>query len=421
MSLAALRLFGRWLETSFTPLRTFGRFEDGVIPAVRTRETIVGVEDIQSLGYINHVVTLLRNNRALKNVSGINIGYEFFIDPRFIRVDHAYEIRQVLNTLFGTDPDRAFFNFRMHTLLTALQNTSLVQPFLTGWPRITYDLNGTSFFSAAYGINRVSAFPDAGEEIPTISVIGDIEADNGRGRLMYSWLLKVYESAGFWVDVTNVTDNSKITYDASNKAVPLHSVAFKGNALNAYFESAGAHIPLGTYTINGLGRPTEDLADIYQRLVELSQSTLDVLFAGSEPASLLGKDLFYNHRSVAYRVAGALLALVYKLDAARGGASTFNLPDSVTLITPTYAEAGVSLTAAFSWSRSQGATAYRLEVATDFYITDKVLSVELPIGTLEFYMPVDVLSLNTIYYWRVMAISADGEAVSIGAPWRFST
>ena len=250
--------------------------------------TIVGVEDIEEVGFVNHSVTLMRNGRRLKNVSGIDCGNEFFVDPRYAPIEPPFQLQRVLDALFGKDPDRCFFTTRMWTLLRMLEYTGLGDQYLDIWPRITYDLNGQSLFDAAYGINRISSFPASGEETPRISVIGESEADNGRGRLLHNWLIKIYMEDGFWggyypgywdgnrvVEVTNVMDNSKRTYIADDKKVPLHSESFRNDLLYAYFEVASQFIPTGVYVIDGLGRPNEDLTDIYQRLLGLGQEILN--------------------------------------------------------------------------------------------------------------------------------------------------
>ena len=291
--------------------------------------TIVGVEDVVTAGFINHVVTLLQNGRKLKNVSGIDCGNEFFVDSRHAPITLPFQLQNVSDSLFGSDPDRCFFTVRMWTLLQALTNTGLADQYLSVWPRVTYDLNGTSLFNAAYGINRTSAYPNPGLSTPQITVIGEIEANNGLGRLLHSWIIKVSEVAGFWggyypgfwggsrlIEVTNVIDNSKQTYETASEAVPLYSEGSVDELLTAYFESEGWNISYGYYTVDGLGRPNEDLSDIYQRIFDLGQATLDFLFTGSG-AIALGKSLFYNHKVVAYKVAGAVLALVYKIDALR--------------------------------------------------------------------------------------------------------
>ena len=289
-------------------------------------DTIVGVEDVEEVGFINHVVTLLRNGRNLKNVSGIDCGNEFFTDPRYRPITPPFQLQRVLDTLFGTDPDRCFFTTRMWMLLRALTYTGLADKYMDIWPRVTYDLNGSSLFDAAYGINRITVFPDPGQETPRISVIGELQPDNGRGRLLQNWILRAYHDGGLWggaypnywggsvlVEVTNVLDNTKRTYPPETKAIPLHSEAFKDNPLTAYFEVDGLFVPMGMYTVNGLARPNEDLSDVYHRLLGMGYEILDYLFASSEPVNV-GKDLFYKHKSVAFKVAGAVLALIYKLD-----------------------------------------------------------------------------------------------------------
>ena len=52
---------------------------------------------VGELGFVNHFITLLRNNRVLQNAGDIPCGDEFFVDPRHKTLDVPSELQAVLD------------------------------------------------------------------------------------------------------------------------------------------------------------------------------------------------------------------------------------------------------------------------------------------------------------------------------------
>ncbi len=286
-------------------------------------------------GFINHFITLLRNNRVLKNAGDAPCGDDFFVDPRHITLDVPSEIQTVLDTLFGTEPERCYFNVRMFTLLQALHSTEFVKTVLDKFPLITYDMDSTAFIDAGFGTSQTIASLPNEAPLVTLTVLGDLLPDHGLGRLNESWLIKVTDDPGsiLWggeypspwggdnlpVEITNTLDGSSVLFSADDRQFPLHSISFRDTLLQVLFTTSASELPSGSYTVSSLARPAEDLADIEQRVRDLGPRILNELNKSSAEVEL-GMRLFFQHDQLVYRMAGLLITLFYKLEELREGA-----------------------------------------------------------------------------------------------------
>ena len=93
-------------------------------------------------------------------------------------------------------------------------------------------------------------------------------------------------------------------------------------------------------------------------------------------------------------------------------------PGPFTMVAPTNATTGVSLTPTFSWNPSVGAASYTLQVATDAGFTAIVVN-QTGITTTGFTLTT-ALTASTPYFWKVLAVST-ASVTATGAPWTFTT
>jgi hypothetical protein len=132
------------------------------------------------------------------------------------------------------------------------------------------------------------------------------------------------------------------------------------------------------------------------------------------PGSALNPGTLYYWQVLAVRSTGTVVAT--------GAPWTFTTfaptPGPFTMIAPTNAATGVSLTPAFSWNPSAGATTYTLQVATDVGFTSIVIN-QTGLTTTSF-TPTAALTASTSYFWRVLAVSTTS-VTATGAPWAFTT
>ncbi|MFZ2360765.1 MAG: proprotein convertase P-domain-containing protein, partial [Anaerolineae bacterium] len=88
-----------------------------------------------------------------------------------------------------------------------------------------------------------------------------------------------------------------------------------------------------------------------------------------------------------------------------------------TLTAPVNGSTGVSTTPTFTWNAAAGATSYEIQVASDPAFANIVASAAGLTGTS--WTPGSALAADTVYYWRVRAVNACGDAWS--AIWAFRT
>jgi len=88
-----------------------------------------------------------------------------------------------------------------------------------------------------------------------------------------------------------------------------------------------------------------------------------------------------------------------------------------TLTAPANGSTGVSTTPTFTWNAAAGATSYEIQVASDPAFATIVASAAGLTGTS--WTPGSALTADTVYYWRVRAVNACGDAWS--AIWAFRT
>jgi len=132
------------------------------------------------------------------------------------------------------------------------------------------------------------------------------------------------------------------------------------------------------------------------------------------PGAALSSGTVYYWQVFAVRSTGVVVAA--------GAPWTFTTfsptPAPFTMIAPTNASTGISLTPTFSWNASAGATSYTLQVATDIGFTSTVVD-QTGITTTSFTLGT-ALTASTAYFWKVLAVST-ASVTATGAPWAFTT
>jgi hypothetical protein len=132
------------------------------------------------------------------------------------------------------------------------------------------------------------------------------------------------------------------------------------------------------------------------------------------PATALTAGTPYYWQVLAIRSTGTVVAT--------GAPWTFTTfsptPGPFTMIAPTNASTGVSLTPTFSWNTSLGAASYTLQVATDIGFTSIVVN-QTGITATGFTLTT-ALTASTPYFWQVLAVSTTS-VTATGAPWSFTT
>lgn len=95
------------------------------------------------------------------------------------------------------------------------------------------------------------------------------------------------------------------------------------------------------------------------------------------------------------------------------------LPGGFSLLLPTSAQVGVSITPVFSWTASNTATSYLFELSGSSDFSSPILQQAGLTQTT--FIPVSALAEGALYYWRVTASNAVGSTTDSSGPWTFTT
>jgi hypothetical protein len=139
---------------------------------------------------INHARTLLLNAASSTYQPG-TLGEEYI--PPYSPIVLPSYLRGPHKVLFGTNPDKAFLNFRAQELMRLIHQTELAEFVYALDPRVTYWPQAqTEFFTAQRQINIKKI---KGIDALKLYVTGDVLADNKIGRAFRDYSV-VMESGG---------------------------------------------------------------------------------------------------------------------------------------------------------------------------------------------------------------------------------
>lgn len=258
---------------------------------------------------INHGRTLLLNRSGASRPAP-SFFLEEFVDPTFVPVTVPPALQSISNILVGNGDD-AFANYRVKQLLTCIHSTEFVQYLTVLDPRITY-LNDTNILDTIFGAVVTPLNPQAITH--PVYVTGQLNISPSR--LLYRWLIEMTAPGG--VTVTDpVTGKSE-----------FHVVSFT-NDLSSLVPFVGQknlsfRVPDNTFQalwqVDYLTLPDGDLSDLLAPLVS-ARGGIDALFTknglpAGEPYTTF-QQLWEKHCFIQYKLAGVVLAFIYKLEAAR--------------------------------------------------------------------------------------------------------
>jgi hypothetical protein len=119
-------------------------------------------------------------------------------------------------------------------------------------------------------------------------------------------------------------------------------------------------------------------------------------------------------RMMGYFAAGALVLLAVTLTTCGGGYGGGGMgyaPAGFSLSSPADTATGVTTTPTLQWTSSLYATGYRVQIDTMNTFPAPVVNTVVAAPATTFTVPVSTLT-TTLYYWRVIAENAYGQAVS---------
>jgi hypothetical protein len=300
---------------------------------------------------INHARTLLLNTSPL-SAHAQDVGYEY-IPHEFKPARLSNALHLIYRTLFGANPDQRFLNLRSRELLTYIHQTELAEyahkldPRVTYWPAIDSNVLQPE---RQITVTQVAGSPRQ------IAVTGDFIATNAAPRARQQYfvalaedgdvpaldnLLLVEDGAFFeaedlgylalesavsgpsgvnvvYVQQIGVT-SAAITTPVSN-FLDLPTVSLPDTKLKFRFSSAATNTTAATgkWLIDIAVNPAPAITTILPTLELLGEPVFLELFGvAPEEPYMTFKNLWFDHPLPAYRLAGFVLAYIYRVESNR--------------------------------------------------------------------------------------------------------
>lgn len=246
---------------------------------------------------INHLRTLLLDEDGV-NWPGGGFPGEEYVPPEFRRRPMPLECRHPWRVLFGSNPDRAYKNYRLRQYMTLLHTSDLAAEVLAFDPRVTYwPLRAGDTRLDGYGTTTVSALPHT---VGELVVGGDLSANDARGQSRFEWRVSV--ESGNRVSV-NMRQFDVTFTDGLSSAFPI------GQGLTAKVRENVDD----AWSVEALARPARDVGTVAATLARTLGASQAFLF-GPDPE--LGQ-LWLRHDFLPLRLSALLLALGKRIEESR--------------------------------------------------------------------------------------------------------
>lgn len=138
---------------------------------------------------INHARTLLLNISP-QSYNADMLGEEYI--PPFIPSPLPAYLQFAHRTLFGSNPDKVFLNFRAYELLNLIHSTELAEFIFALDPRITYSVTDNDDFFRGRVTTEVTKI--SGIDYAQLNLVGTAKPDNAKGRAYFEYLLRILEN-----------------------------------------------------------------------------------------------------------------------------------------------------------------------------------------------------------------------------------
>lgn len=252
----------------------------------------------------NHLRTLLLNQDGNAVLPDYTIG-EAAVPADFRAVNLPAYLDEIRSRLFGSNPDRSMLNYRLAQYTKLLHATELASYVDALDPRVTYSESILDLFGA-------SAFtPMVSENGYPLVVQGNPAMPDATGRMYHYYIAERADEDTLYVQQVLPTSKNRIlelTFtDGLSAAVPLGESGYRLLVPSSPVAT--------TWRIAFHNRPQWDLGQILAALRVAGEPTLLQLFGASpvEPY-LTFRNLFQEHKELAYRLGGLLLAVAYRTD-----------------------------------------------------------------------------------------------------------
>jgi len=264
---------------------------------------------------INHARTLLLNRNGFSRPPATYFGEEF-VPEDFNEVDLPSFLVKVRSVLFGENPDNAGMNYQVKNYVSLLHSTEFVQYVTALDDRITYDV----LRDEMGGLPTVTITPlsllcsdmEVSLVGETTNVVRDWALDN-------TWNIEVMDIATVQTDkVGGGSQGYQANYaSGSTDLIPLTG----SSDMFVRITSSLPNLVAGAkWTLNSISLPTQDIPGVLAKIEDIGEEALINLFGlGPEEPYSTFRDLWARENLLAYRMAGLLLAVIYRTEEVRSG------------------------------------------------------------------------------------------------------
>ena len=256
--------------------------------------------------HANHIRTLLLND--VKMTPSASRPGEEYVDQAFLPRQLPQQFDRIRRVLFGAAPDRAMLNFRLHQCMQAIHATDLAEYVTYHDTRITYlPFDRVELFNTAF-MTLVSSEAATGP----LTLLGAPQANETSGKL-YHWF-RAHVIDADWIHLIQyqpITATEAANYTLTSGTSDI--ITFPSSDVKFTFTGS----PGDMWDVQGVSRPTKNMADILASLVSVvSDADHDVLFgANPQEPMLTFKRTWLTHDFYANRLSALLLAMAFQTHA----------------------------------------------------------------------------------------------------------
>lgn len=248
---------------------------------------------------INHVRTLLLNRQ--REGHGLDEPGEEYIPADYAPRRLSPAMRRAWQSLFGSQPDRLFLNYRVRQLLQIMHGTVLGNDILRPDPRVTYLPFADDLFEVVFGIQ----VQHIGGSPTEVKVVGTPQVDTSKGICTQSWDVAVQEDE---VAIRHRTG-------AFAGVVPRTTqILLPGSSLTLYLGNASPGLKI---RITAVARPESDVSQTLRDMVAaFGDAGLDEVFPPNKMSDrqLLWQRIWNNSHLFVMRMSALLLAIATKIE-----------------------------------------------------------------------------------------------------------
>ena len=264
---------------------------------------------------INHARTLLLNRDA-STPPGFDYPGEHVVPSGFQSMDLPTYLDRVREKLFGSNPDRAMLNYRLHQYMSLL-HASPYESYVTDLDsRVTYlDPSRRDLFDATSFTPNIRQI--AGSSEPSVFLQGTPASPDAWGRLYHRYTVE-YLNPDFRVTTSSPTngsaDSTPTFTDSLSDQITLGDSGY-GLLIGQTDLSTS-----DTWLVDFFLRPTWSLGEIAATMKSIGEPTLLQLFgvSNTEPYATF-RNLWEKNPDTPESLAGILLATIYRTEEVRIG------------------------------------------------------------------------------------------------------